>query len=148
VETVYGLDMKVIILLEVLFLLGFSSISYGEELVVIVNKSNRIASISMEDVKKIFLGKKKRFDSGEKIKATDYKKGKSVRMLFYKKVTNKAVKDIDSYWYRQVFTGKGIPPKAFSSASDVIEYVSGNDNAIGYIKASELSPRIKKVLAI
>lgn len=140
--------MKAFSIIFVLAYLGLTSLSYAEELVVIVNKANDITTLSKEDVKKIFLGKKKRFESGEKVKTADYRKGRSVRALFYRKIANKAVKDIDTYWYRLVFTGKGIPPKAFSSSGDMIEYVSENENAIGYVKVSQLSTKIKKVLVI
>lgn len=137
------------VLVTLVMMLGTISVgAQAEPLAVIVSKDNPINELSVKDVKRIFLGKMKRFPSGGKIKMTDYKKGKSLRKTFYKKVTNKSVKDVDTYWYRLVFTGKGVPPKPFSDAEDVIEYISEHPNAIGYIKLSELKAGVKKVLLV
>ena len=135
------------LLFSIALIFGSSS-SNADALIVIVNQGNPVASLSDAEVKRIFLGKMKRFPSGAKVKPTDYKKGKSLRSTFYQKVAKKSVKDVENYWYRLVFTGKGVPPKPMSSAKDVINYVSENENAIGYIKESQLTSAVKKVLKI
>lgn len=120
----------------------------AEALVVIVNKSNPLKQMSKNEVKQIFLGKTTRFENGEKVKAADYRKGDQLRSPFFKKVCNKSPKDVDNYWYRMVFTGKGVPPKSFDSEASLVDFVANNENAIGYVRQSAVSSAVKTVLVV
>lgn len=135
-------------LLLIIAFLTLSLEALSEELAVIVNKSNPIKSISKGDLKKIYLGKMKRFGSGTKIKIADYKKGKKLRKKFYKKIAGRSEKDINNYWYRLVFTGKSVPPVPLDGHDSILEFVAENDGGIGYIPKDKVSGDVKSVLII
>jgi hypothetical protein len=59
------------------------------------------------------------------------------------------VSSIKAYWQKQIFSGRGVPPEEKESDEEVLEYVSKNVGAIGYISESaETSAYDVKVLEI
>jgi hypothetical protein len=46
------------------------------------------------------------------------------------------VSSIKAYWQKQIFSGRGVPPEEKQSDEEVLEYVSKNVGAIGYISES------------
>ena len=46
------------------------------------------------------------------------------------------------------YTGKGKPPKKFSSSEEVIKWVSRTEGAIGYIDGKSLNKSVKVVLIL
>ena len=50
-----------------------------------------------------------------------------------------------SYWSKQIFTGKGTPPKEVGNDASVLDLVANNKNAIGYVDAAQVSDGVKVV---
>ena len=42
-----------------------------------------------------------------------------------------------------MFTGKGIMPKVFDNAEDVVSFVSATDGAIGYVSGNTRTENVK-----
>ena len=59
-----------------------------------------------------------------------------VREKFSKEIHKKKIFSIKSYWQKQIFSGRGVPPQEKASDQDVLEYVEENAGAIGYVSAS------------
>ena len=114
------------------------------EVAVIVNPSNS-ASMSNEDVAKLYLGKTKKFTDGNNAVPLDRKEGSGIRVQFMEAVVGKDESQMKSYWSRLIFTGKGIPPKIIESDQEVKELVSRNPDIIGYIDASAVDDSVKVV---
>lgn len=114
------------------------------EVAVIVNPSNS-ASMSNEDVAKLYLGKAKKFTDGNNAVPLDRKEGSEIRVQFMETVVGKDESQMKSYWSRLIFTGKGIPPKIIESDQEVKELVSRNPDIIGYIDASAVDDSVKVV---
>jgi ABC-type phosphate transport system substrate-binding protein len=102
---------------------------------IIVNPELEITEIDKELLKNIFLGKKSKFDNGEKVEPVMLKSEK-LYSEFVKTVTGKSEKQFDTYWKKKIFTGKGKPPRTFENEQDIINYVKENKDAIGFISAS------------
>lgn len=136
-------------LLILMGMMGFllADVGRAAELAVIVHRSNK-DQLSLNDVKRIYLGKKKKFASVGRIKPADFTKGTQLRATFYEKVTGRSAKAVDTYWYRLVFTGKGVPPKSFSGSDGVLDYVASNEGAIGYVEAARVKGNVRIVLKI
>ena len=129
--------MKLLIKLLVACSLTMSSQAFAE-VSVIVNKANT-ASLGIEELKKIYLGKMKSFPSGEKVEVYALDSSNETTEEFQKKVLNKSNSQYKSYWSKLVFTGKGIPPKELANASEIIEQVAKNINAIGFVETSQVT---------
>ena len=117
-----------------LFFLGIQSASSASgELAIIVNANNDASEITAEEVASIFLGKTRRLPDGTKVIPIDQHEGEKPRSEFYQKVVQKSQSQLNSYWSRLIFTGKGQPPFAVTGDSEVLEFIASNPNMIGYV---------------
>jgi len=139
--------LRVFILLFLTNAIVFSS-STQAGISVIVSPDNETSSMSKEEVARLFLKKSKSFKSGEKAEPFDQGKGNDARISFYKNVVGKGPSQLMAYWSRMIFTGKGTPPKELDDNENVINFVSNNINAIGYIDASFVDSRVKVLLTV
>ncbi len=110
-----------------------SASSASGELAIIVNASNDTSEITAEQVASIFLGKTRRLPDGTKVIPIDQFEGEKPRAEFYSKVVQKSQSQLNSYWSRLIFTGKGQPPFAVTGDSEVLEFIASNPNMIGYV---------------
>ena len=121
----------------------FSSLAFAE-VAVIVNTGNT-SQISDDDIKRMFLGKNKKFSNGESVKAINLKSGNAVRSDFEKKALGKSSSQVKAYWSKLIFSGKAKPLKELASDAEVLSIVSSTPNAIGYIDASKVNGSVKVV---
>lgn len=118
------------------------------EVAIVVNPENPINSITKDEVVKIFLGKTNKFPNGDKATPVDQTEGNSIRDEFYSKVVNKTPSQLNSYWSRLIFTGKGQPPKAVEDDEEMLEEVNFELDTIGYVDASAVDSRVKVILTV
>ena len=128
--------------------LGFAALSAQAEFVVIVNPKNPAASMSAEQVSQVFLGRSTSFPGGGTAVPVDQKEGAALRDEFYTKVADKNPGQVKAFWAKQMFSGKGQPPKEFASSAEVKKAVAADPNAIGYIEKGALDGTVKSVLAV
>lgn len=112
--------------------------SASGELAIIVSAENQVNAITVDEVANIFLGKSRNLPDGTRAIPIDQFEGESPRTEFYRKVVQKNQAQLNSYWSRLIFSGKGQPPFAVTSDSEVLEFVSANPNMIGYVNLSAL----------
>ena len=137
---------KLILFINLMLALCLASTNVFAELAIVVNPKNPTAKLSPGKVKKIFLGKKKRFKGGKNIVVIDHNAGSS-KDAFLNKVINKNASQFKAYWSRIVFTGKGKAPLILSE-SDVIGKVASDEKAIGYVDKSKVDGSVKVVATI
>jgi len=116
---------------------------YADDVVVVVHPSNPLMEISVADVKKIYLGKKKFFPGGEKAIPGDQPKDTQSRKFFYGGIIGKSEAKLKIYWSRLIFTGKGTPPKIIGVDRVIKKWVGNQPQAIGYIMRSEADNTVK-----
>ena len=107
---------------------------WAADVVVIANPSVPTASLSKQDVSNIYQGKKSTWDDGSKIVFVVLK-GSPAHEQFLKEYVGKTDTQFDTYWKKQVFTGKGTPPQAFDSDQAMADFVARTPGAIGYVPA-------------
>jgi ABC-type phosphate transport system substrate-binding protein len=135
--------MKSIISILLLSSLAFSQVCYAD-VAVVVNTANGSA-ISDKDISRLFLGKLKKFSSGDSATPVNSKAGTAARVEFEKKVLKKSSRQIKAYWSKRVFSGKGKPPTEEADDAAVLAFVAGNAGAIGYVDAASVSDTVKVV---
>ncbi|MDP2570613.1 phosphate ABC transporter substrate-binding protein [Vibrio penaeicida] len=114
--------------------------SANAAVVVIGNPS--MDALNAATVKKLYLGKAKSLN----IDVVDLADGEALKDEFHQKVTGKTEAQLQAYWAKRVFTGKGQPPKALPSADLVKNTVQTGNNIIGYIDESQVDDSVKVLL--
>ncbi|MCP4353194.1 MAG: hypothetical protein GY795_47695 [Desulfobacterales bacterium] len=140
-------NWHVFVLLTILvfpaFIIAFeSSADTGTE--IIINDSVEAEAITRDDLKKIFLGKKVKWNSNQSIKIAILKEG-DIHESFLRTYIRKTSSQFSYYWKKLLFTGKGIPPKSFTSENEIINYVSSTAGAIGYASSGIQKDGIKVI---
>ena len=123
----------------------FSAIASGE-VKLIANEQLGTSSISAQEAADVFLGKTSNI-SGTKVTPIDQSAGEAPRDEFYQKVANKNAAQLKSYWSGLIFTGKGVPPKSVLDDEEMVEYVSENPDAIGYVSGDANLAGVKVLLS-
>lgn len=135
--------LKLIILTTVL--ISFNAVA---SIVVVVHPSSTIASLSQDEVQRIFLGKTKKFPNGDQAVPVNQDEGQAIRDTFNQKVCSKDSGQYRAYWSKLIFTGKGAPPKEVENDAEVKDLVAKNPNIIGYIDSSQVDASVKVVFTI
>jgi len=134
---------------SLLFLVAFAATVLGtkaQDIVLIVNPGVTETSVSGDDVKNILLGNKARWESAGNIKVVILTEG-AVHEKAIQEFTQRTTDQFDKFWKKQVFTGKGIMPAQVKTEAEVVEYVSKNTGAFGYVAKESATDKVK-VLSI
>jgi ABC-type phosphate transport system substrate-binding protein len=118
------------------------------EIAIIVNNSISVPNISADEAANIFLGKMNELPVGIRMVPIDQEDGQKARAEFYNKVVKKDAAQLNAYWSRLIFTGKGEPPKKMADNADVLALVAANPNIIGYVDASAVNSSVKVLLKV
>jgi ABC-type phosphate transport system substrate-binding protein len=112
---------------------------------IIVHPSNS-NTLSKSDVVRLFLGKLTRYPDGSDAIPIEQKDSSSMHAEFVANVLNKSTQQLKAYWAKQLFTGKGKPPKAVESSADVIKLVAENPALIGYVDSGMVDESVKVII--
>jgi len=114
------------------------------EVSVIVHPEND-SSFDKATIKKIFLGKSKNFENGKIVILLSPKTGTPASIEFNENVLGKSASQINAYWSKMIFTGKGTPPQELETAEDIISAITGNRDAISFIDTASVTDAVKVV---
>jgi ABC-type phosphate transport system substrate-binding protein len=110
----------------------------GDALVVVVNSANPVESVSMSELKKLFLSDRSRWETGKAVAPVMLGPGSAERVAFLKSVCGMNDEDFSKYFLQAAFTGKSAtPPKDVTSAAALKSFVAASPGAIGFVKASD-----------
>lgn len=135
-KTIYTL---IVISIITTALIGMSSFStkeiHGGGIAIIVNKENPISSLSAGEVKLYWLRKiKKRWpELNKNIKPVDRKAKCPEQETFYSKILNMSAANVETYFIQKQYESAEKPQDKFQSDADIIEFVSSEPGAIGFI---------------
>jgi len=129
---------KLIILASALYL----QTAFVQAEVVVVGNPSVKTTLSSGEVKNLFLGKRQALPDGTKIEVVELNTESPIREEFHSKFTKKTQAQLNSYWTRLVFTGKGKMPKEVSDSKELISMIASNPGLIGYVDSSEVTSDI------
>ncbi len=118
------------------------------ELVVIAHPSNPETSLSLDEAKKIFLGKTKSLPSGGTVTPIDQKHASAAKDNFYAMVAGMNRSQMARYWAKLVFSGKGAPHAMEVDDLHVRSRIASNPRSIGYVDSSVVNDSVKVLLTI
>ena len=113
---------------------------------VIVNVSNPTARLTKDQLERVYLKKTTTWNSGASVAVVDQSARSKVREQFSMSVLGRDVATIKNYWQQSLFSGRGVPPIEQAGDQQVIAFVQGNPNAIGYV--AECPPLTDGVKAV
>ena len=123
-------------LLSIVFLLlcmcAIPGVILSAETVAIVHKDCAEQSLSLKDIKNIYVARKRSWANGSKIVICTLNKGDSHEQ-FLRQVVSKTPSQFRAFWRKLVFTGKGRMPKVFTNDQEAMAYVAEHLNAIAYV---------------
>lgn len=125
---------------------GFAVSVASAEVVVVVSAKSGIATLDVNQVANIFLGKTLTYPNGDEVVPLDQSEGTAVRKEFYAKVTRKSPALLKAHWSKLLFTGRGQPPRELPNGSTLKKAVAENPAFIGYLEKSEIDDSVKVVL--
>ncbi len=137
--------------LGLLTLLGFLSVQASSALAqgvdrslrVIVSKENKLASLSTDDLNRIFLGKKTLWETGTRIVPAMPEEESPAGETFLAGTLKKSVSQFRAYWKRLLFSGGGTVPKVFRSSAQLVDFVARQPGAIAVIEAQAVDDRVR-----
>lgn len=112
---------------------------------VIVNKEQPDARLDVDDLERIYLGKKTLWESGQRIAPAMLEDSNETVEPFMVGVLHKTSSQFRAYWKRQLFSGGGAPPRTFRTSAQVAEFVARQPGAIGVVEPGFTDDRIKVV---
>jgi ABC-type phosphate transport system substrate-binding protein len=137
-----------ILLAAVPALVTTAMLDAAEPLVVIVHPDSGVQRMSAEEVANIFLGSEKRLANGLVVLPVELVVPEDLRSTFYKLVAHTSLAQVRSYWAQRFFSGQAQPPRQAQSAEEVIDIVSANKGAIGFIGKGSMKGRVHAVLIL
>ena len=115
---------------------------------VIVHKDNPKTEFTKKDLDKIFLKRDKTWDHGPTIEPVNLPDDSKTRDQFSEEIHGRSTSSIESYWQRQIFSGRGVPPEELDDDDAVIAFVTANPGGIGYVGSGTKLPDTVKAITI
>ena len=122
--------------------LGAANIAFAADIKIIANASVGASSVSVDELKGVFLATKSSLSDGSHVEPVLEKDGPS-HEAFLKEIVGKSDSAFETYYRSLVFTGKASMPKTTASDADMVAYVAKTKGAIGYISASAPAAGVK-----
>lgn len=128
-------------------LLTLSVACFGQlsvaDIVVVANKDNQIEMLTKKQIIDIYMGRKSTFPNGAIVLPIDQETDSTTRKLFYQRLVDKTISEINTYWARLLFSGRATPPRPAKNASSVISIIKNNKSAIGYVQLEDLTDDVR-----
>jgi len=116
----------------------------GNEVAIIVNKANKIETISAKDLKAIFSGEKARWPDGSKVQtlatsATMPEHKSAIKFLY-----GMSEPEFQKYCIHASFVGEPQRvPRDSGASGAVVGMVAATPGAVGFVRASAVTPTVK-----
>lgn len=114
---------------------------------IIVNKSNTIESLTLGELREFFLAERSHWPTKQRVRVAMVAAGRPERQILLRTVCNMSrEQDFQAYFLRAKFSEQTLEqPREFSSAPDVIRFISNIPGAIGFVRADEVDPSVKVI---
>ncbi|MGE5342007.1 MAG: hypothetical protein ACM3SY_11070 [Candidatus Omnitrophota bacterium] len=135
-----------VLFFSLLIVPSMGMLSNNPDVSIITNPGTDVSVLTKKDIRDIFTGVKKTWDSGGPI-IIAVLEDSDVHKKFLKEYVNKTPFQFRNYWREKVFTGEGENPKSFKTEEHLIDFVAGTRGAIGYISTPTNKPvKIVKIV--
>lgn len=131
----------------ILSTLIFSGVSWGD-IYVVTNINNPHDSLSKQEVRDFYLGRRRSFAEGNFTAIYDRKADSELRAKFFRALTGMQLRQVDAFWARLVFAGRMLPLKEVENNSTLEELIANEVNSIGYMSSKPTHDQLKTLMII
>lgn len=110
----------------------------GSELVIVVHASNKIKGFTPAEVRRIYLGKMKRWSDGTPVRAFSRPVRSLAGRAFFSRATGLEFRAYQRHWQKTQLMGSGLAPTQKSDVDALVREVAAIPGAIGFAVRSEL----------
>lgn len=124
-----------------LIFLIFGTILLGSEYSVVISKKTTISSLSVQQIKELFLNKRRMIDD-IKITPINLVGQDDSRVTFETVVLGMDRNHLNSYWIKQHYQGVS-PPLTQPSFESIKAFIENVEGALGYIPSSMVNAKVR-----
>lgn len=130
-----------------LLLLVFLSLPSRAEIAVIIHPDSPLKNLSAREISDLYLGRKRTLE-GEKIQVLDLVADNPLRERFFALLNGMDQARLNAYWARLQFSGDLQPPPQLANGQAMLNAISHNRLAIGYINAAQVGSGVRTLLLL
>lgn len=117
-----------------------------QTLAVIVNRSNPVDNLTMQELRTVFLGERSHWPNGRRITLVMMEPGQPERSAVLREVYRMNESDFSRHFLQGLFTGEVfVSPKTLATPVGVRKFVFNVPGAIGYVRAGDVDPTVKVI---
>lgn len=114
----------------------------------IVHPKTPFDEISSSRLSQILLKKKTTWPDGKRTFPVDLGGRSKVREALSRQIHGRSVASIKSFWQRQIFSGRSVPPPELDSDQEVLAFVQRQPGAVGYISSQTPFDGVKELFLV
>jgi ABC-type phosphate transport system substrate-binding protein len=114
---------------------------------VIVNKKNPVQKLSRQQIRDIFLKRRRSWESGRTIVPINNALQSALRKAFLRHVLKMSPQEEGAYWVKQSVTGQSTPPRRVGTSVLAKRLVGSLAGAISYVELSKVDDSVR-IIAI
>ncbi len=134
----------IIYLLLTLLLSPCVTASIGQEYVVVVHKDSPINAVSANDLKRMFLGKAKKWSDGSAVLLV-MNPNDAAHAEFTRTLLHKSPRQLNTFWRKNLYSGRSMMPYLAENGDDLLSYLGKHKNAISYQSQTDLADTLKSL---
>ncbi len=115
---------------------------------VIVHAENPTATATREEVSRWMLKESSRWPDGTDAFPVDLEPKSPVRKAFSELIHGRTTTSILSYWQRQIYSGRAVPPPIVASDEEVVDYVRRRRGGIGYVSPAARLEGVRELTVV
>ncbi|MFN8176838.1 MAG: hypothetical protein U0167_02870 [bacterium] len=104
------------------------------QVVIIAHPGVGVTKMDADVVRRVYLGQQVRL--GDVVLVPAVLSKPPMNEEFTRQFLQRTASQFTSYWRSQVFSGKGLPPKAFDSESRLLDFVRTTPGALAFVDSS------------
>lgn len=117
-----------------------------DNLAIVVNTTNPVDSLTLPELRKVFLGERSHWPNGRRITLVMMEPGQPERKTLIREVCQMNENEFSRHFLHGVFTGEVfVSPKTLASPVGVRKFVFNVPGAIGYVRASDVDASVKVI---
>jgi len=117
-----------------------------QNLAIIVNQSNPVENLSLQELRTVFLGERSHWPNGRRITLVMMEPGFAERKAVLRDIYHMNESDFSHHFLQGLFTGEVfVSPKTLATPVGVRKFVFNVPGAIGYVRAADLDETVKVV---
>jgi ABC-type phosphate transport system substrate-binding protein len=115
------------------------------DFVLIVNKANPVTTLSLPELRRIFMKQSRMWPHAEAMVPVDWDATSEIRQTFSQQILGRSVREMAEFWVQQTMTQGLAPPSTQKSSRAVLRFVASVPGAISYIPPGDIDTSVKAV---